>query len=107
MGTGTTGHACTVKGRNCVGIELSPDYTLMATERLNRNYIKIQAAIEYWDGRVPEWTSDPCTPQFEDPGQKSLLDFLAIGAAGGKRLGEELVEDIGRELQLMTGNFQI
>lgn len=105
MGTGTTGQACTVKGRNCIGIELSPDYTLMALERLKRGYVRMQAAIEYWDGQPPLWTSDPCTPQFTDPGQKSLLDFLAIGAAGGKRLGDDLVQDIGREIQ--TGNFQL
>jgi len=106
MGTGTAGHASIVKGRNCTGIELSPDYTLMALERLQRGNIRMQAAIEYWDGRPPEWTADPCTPQFTDPGQKSLLDFFAIGSAGGKRLGEDLVEDVVRELQA-TGNFQL
>lgn len=103
MGTGTTGHAAYLKGRNCVGIELSPDYVNMALDRLKRSYVKQRAALEHWDGRPPEWTSDPCTPQFEDPGQKSLMDFFAIGAAGIKSLGEDVVYDIARELQV--GNF--
>ena len=103
MGTGTTGHAAYSKGRNCVGIELSPDYVHMALNRLDRAHVKSSAAVEYWDGRPPEWTIDPCTPQFEDAGQKSLLDFFAIGAAGVKLLGEDVVQDIARELQ--NGNF--
>lgn len=103
MGTGTTGHAAYSKGRNCVGIELSPDYVHMALGRLSRAHVKSSAAIEYWDGRPPEWTIDRCTPQFKDADQKSLLDFFAIGAAGMKLLGEDVVYDIARELQ--NGDF--
>lgn len=98
-GTGTTAHAATVLGRHCLSIELSPDYAVMAHERMNRAYIKRQAAIEYWDGRPPAWTVDECKPQFIDSRQKSLLDFFAIGTAGGKRLGDDLVADVTRELQ--------
>jgi len=88
-GTGTTAHAATVLGRNCVSCELSPDYAMMAWDRLTRDYVLKKAAIEYWDGRPPAWTVDECTPQFIDDRQKSLLDFFAIGTAGGKRLGRE------------------
>jgi site-specific DNA-methyltransferase (adenine-specific) len=105
MGTGTTAAAAMLKGRNAIGIELSPDYTLMALERLQRKTLRTKAAIEYWDGQTPLWTSDPCTPQFKEPGQKPLLDFFAIGAAGAQRLGDDLVQDIVREIQ--TGNFEL
>ena len=98
-GSGTTAHAATILGRNCTSIEMSPDYVHMAVDRLNRDNVRNQAAIEFWDGSPPKWTMDECEPQFKDSSQKSLLDFFAIGAAGGKRLGEDLVEDISRELQ--------
>lgn len=101
-GTGTTAHAATILGRHCVSVELSPDYALMAHERMCRDYILKLAAVEYWDGRPPAWTVDECNPQFIDNRQKSLLDFFAIGSAGGKRLGDDLVADVARELQ---GNF--
>lgn len=98
-GAGTTSAASFVLGRNCTSIELSPDYVHMAHDRLSRSNIRTQAAVEFWDGRPPRWTMDECEPQFEDPSQKTLSDFFAIGAAGGKRLGDDLVEDISKELQ--------
>ncbi|KKM16752.1 hypothetical protein LCGC14_1682690, partial [marine sediment metagenome] len=97
-GTGTTGHAATVLGRNCTAIELSPDYVHMANGRLNRATLKDKAAIEYWNGQTPSWTMDECTPLFDDSRQKSLIDFFAVGAVGAKRLGDDLVTDVVKEL---------
>lgn len=103
-GTGTTAAAAYVKGRNCTSIELSPDYVHMALDRLRRDKLVKQAAVEYWDGRPPFWDSDPCTPQFKDPGQKTILDFFAAGTSAGKRLGDDLVFDIAQEA---TGIFDL
>lgn len=79
-GTGTTMAACAMSGRNGIGIEISPDYIQVATNRLREIKLPAPDLKKYWPDGFPTVTSDP-VPDAKpiDVNGINLVDFFDSG----------------------------